>query len=443
MIRTLRDVRWVVGKHLWPLRVNRFRYLGRRLTHRWRLVARAESPITGVITVWDLGRERRVMFGDDPGAITQSAIFTRGGWAELRREYWGQMLQPPVQLPARPRVLVLGLGGGTIVRMVYQLTRPSIVTVVELDPVVAQIAREHMGLGSLPDLEIRIGDARDALTELTDGEPYDVVIEDVFYRGLPESDATQLNAYVESLAAVVTQDGWLVLNRWFGDWSGAVGPPPADGMLTTVAWTLADGTTHYALEGSIFVTGSAIQWLRDGLELFDDAAEAGPIAASVDDSGGMFVVPAFTGLGSPWWDPYARGTIVGITRGVGRAHLVRAVVESMAFQTRDVVEAMVAASGTVITDLRVDGGASAMDLLCQIQADQLGVIVRRPVDRETTALGAAFLAGLAEGVWPTIDAIAARWEEDAEFTPAADRTLPDLQHAEWLRAVERSRAWTS
>ena len=220
-------------------------------------------------------------------------------------------------------------------------------------------------------------------------------------------------------------------------------PPPAEGMLTTVAWTLADGTTHYALEGSIFVTGSAIQWLRDGLELFDDASEAGPLAASVDDSGGVFVVPAFTGLGSPWWDPYARGTIVGISRGVGRAHLTRAVVESMAFQTRDVVDAMVAASGTVITDLRVDGGASAMDLLCQIQADQLGVTVRRPIDRETTALGAAFLAGLAEGVWPTIDAIAARWEEDAEFSPAPDRTLADLQHADWLRAVERSRSWTT
>ncbi len=214
-------------------------------------------------------------------------------------------------------------------------------------------------------------------------------------------------------------------------------------MLITVAWTLADGTTQYALEGSIFVTGSAIQWLRDGLELFDDASEAGPLAASVDDSGGVFVVPAFTGLGSPWWDPYARGTIVGISRGVGRAHLTRAVVESMAFQTRDVVDAMTAASGTVITDLRVDGGASAMDLLCQIQADQLGVTVRRPIDRETTALGAAFLAGLAEGVWPTIDAIAARWEEDAEFSPAPDRTLADLQHADWLRAVERSRSWTT
>ncbi len=222
---------------------------------------------------------------------------------------------------------------------------------------------------------------------------------------------------------------------------GETCPKPTDGMLTTVAWTLADGTTHYALEGSIFVTGSAIQWLRDGLELFDEASAAGPLAATVEDSGGVYVVPAFTGLGSPWWDPYARGTIVGITRGVGAAHLTRAVIESMAFQTRDVVDAMVRASGTAITDLRVDGGASAMDLLCQIQADQLGVTVRRPIDRETTALGAAFLAGLAEGVWPSTDAIAHRWEQDAEFEPAPDRTMADLVHTQWLRAVERSRAW--
>ncbi len=219
-------------------------------------------------------------------------------------------------------------------------------------------------------------------------------------------------------------------------------PPPTEGMLTTVAWTLADGTTHYALEGAIFVTGAAIQWLRDGLGIIDDAAEVGPLAASVPDTGGVHVVPAFTGLGSPWWDPYARGAVFGITRGTSRAHLARAVVESMAYQTRDVVDAMVAASGTPITDLRVDGGASVMDLLCQVQADQLGVTVRRPVDQETTALGAAFLAGLAEGVWDSTDAIAAQWTLDAEFTPAEDRTMADLLHAQWLQAVERSRGWS-
>jgi len=222
---------------------------------------------------------------------------------------------------------------------------------------------------------------------------------------------------------------------------GEVCPPTTEGMLSTVAWTLNDGTRAYALEGAIFVTGAAIQWLRDGLGLIESAAEIGPLAASVNDTNGVFVVPAFTGLGSPWWDPYARGTVVGISRGVTRAHLARAVVEAMAYQTRDVVAAMSAASGTPITALRVDGGASVMDLLLQIQADQLGVPVHRPRDQETTALGAAFLAGLAEGVWPTLDAIEQRWSLDAAFEPAPDRTFPDLFHAEWVRAVERSRNW--
>jgi glycerol kinase len=222
---------------------------------------------------------------------------------------------------------------------------------------------------------------------------------------------------------------------------GETHPEPTEGMLTTVAWTLADGTTHYALEGSIFATGAAIQWLRDGIGIIDEAAQAGPLATSVSDTGGVYVVPAFAGLGSPWWDPYARGTIVGITRGTGRAEITRAVVESMAFQTRDVIDAMCAASGTDIVELRVDGGASVMDFLCQFQADQIGVVVQRPTDQETTALGAAFLAGLAEGVWPDLDAVGAQWSLDAEFTPEADREHADALHTQWLRAVERSRAW--
>jgi len=224
---------------------------------------------------------------------------------------------------------------------------------------------------------------------------------------------------------------------------GETCPPPTAGMLTTVAWTLADGTTHYALEGSIFATGAAIQWLRDGINILDDVAETGPLAESVADTGGVYVVPAFAGLGSPWWDPYARGTIVGITRGTGRAEITRAVVESMAYQTRDVIDAMTSASGTDIVDLRVDGGASVMDFLCQFQADQLGVTVQRPGDQETTALGAAFLAGLAEGVWADLDAVGAQWSLEAEFTPAGDRTVADALHTQWLRAVERSRNWVS
>ncbi|MFZ9628516.1 MAG: glycerol kinase GlpK [Ilumatobacteraceae bacterium] len=222
---------------------------------------------------------------------------------------------------------------------------------------------------------------------------------------------------------------------------GSTCPPPTEGMLTTVAWTLADGTTAYALEGSIFVTGAAVQWLRDGLGVIASSAEIGPLAASVPDSGGVVVVPAFTGLGSPWWDPYARGTIVGITRGTTRAHLARAVVEAMAFQTRDAMAAMSGAAGVDLPALRVDGGASVMDSMLQLQADQLGITVRRPVDQETTALGAAFLAGLAEGVWPSLDAVAAEWHEDAVFTPATDRTAADARHHDWRRAVERSRDW--
>jgi glycerol kinase len=219
-------------------------------------------------------------------------------------------------------------------------------------------------------------------------------------------------------------------------------PPPTDGMLTTIAWELSDGTVAYALEGAIFVTGAAIQWLRDGLGIIERADEIGPLAASVPDTGGVFVVPAFTGLGTPWWDPYARGSIFGITRGTTRAHLARAVVESMVLQTRDAVEAMVTASGTGLRELRVDGGASVMNEMLQLQADQLGVTVRRPVDQETTALGAALLAGLAEGVWADLDAVRSRWELDATFEPNTDRTTADAVHATWLEAVERSRAWS-
>ena len=220
-------------------------------------------------------------------------------------------------------------------------------------------------------------------------------------------------------------------------------PPTTEGLLTTVAWTLGGDPPTYALEGAIFVTGAAVQWLRDGLGLIREAAEIGPLAATVPDSGGVVVVPAFVGLGSPWWDPYARGTIAGITRGTTKAHVARAVVEAMAYQTRDVVEAMARAAGREVRELRVDGGAAAMDLLLQLQADQLGVTVRRPVDQETTALGAAYLAGLAEGAWASLDDIAAAWQQDAEFNPIGDRAVADVAHQTWLRALDRSRAWAT
>ena len=220
-------------------------------------------------------------------------------------------------------------------------------------------------------------------------------------------------------------------------------PQPVEGLLTSVAWELSDSTVAYALEGAIFVTGAAIQWVRDGLGIIENAAEIGPLAAQIDDTEGVFLVPAFTGLGSPWWDPYARGIVVGLSRGVGRVHLARAVVESMAYQTRDVVDAMTRASGREVAALRVDGGASVMDVLLQLQADQLQVPVARPTIQETTALGAAYLAGLAEGVWPSLDDLAARWVLDREFAPATTQAGADVKHAAWLRAVERSRGWAS
>jgi glycerol kinase len=188
------------------------------------------------------------------------------------------------------------------------------------------------------------------------------------------------------------------------------------------------------------VTGAAVQWLRDGLGIIGEASEVGPLAETCADTDGVYLVPAFAGLGSPWWDPYARGTLVGITRGTGRAQLARAVLESMAYQTRDVVEAMCAASGREVAELRVDGGAAAADLLLQVQADQLQVPVSRPVVQETTALGAGFVAGLAAGVW-TPDDLAERWQLDRRFEPAAGRDEVDERHGRWLRAVERSRGW--
>jgi glycerol kinase len=220
-------------------------------------------------------------------------------------------------------------------------------------------------------------------------------------------------------------------------------PDPVDGLLTTVAWTLADGEpVTYALEGSIFATGASIQWLRDGLGIIDSAAEVGPLAASVDDAGGVYLVPAFAGLGSPWWDPRARGTIVGLTRDSGRAHLARAAVEAMAFQTRDVIEAVGRGGGPAITGLRVDGGASVMDLLLELQADLLDIPVTRSSVQEATALGAAWLAGLGEGVWSSTGELVDLWQADTTFPPSVgDRRAVEEAYGRWLVAIERSLAW--
>jgi glycerol kinase len=216
--------------------------------------------------------------------------------------------------------------------------------------------------------------------------------------------------------------------------------PSKSGMLTTVAWRRA-GRLSYALEGAIFITGAALQWLRDGLGIIASASEAGPIASSVSDAGGVFMVPAFVGLGAPYWDPFARGTILGLTRGTAKAQIVRAAVEAMAYQTRDVVDAMQGDTGRALDELRVDGGAAVMDVLCQFQADLLGIPVRRPRQTETTALGAAFLAGLGAGVWTDAD-LADLWKLDRDFEPAISRDQADTLQAQWRRAVERSRAWS-
>ena len=227
---------------------------------------------------------------------------------------------------------------------------------------------------------------------------------------------------------------------------GGTLPEPVDGLLTTVAWLLdtPEGPKPtYALEGSVFATGATVQWLRDGLGIIDDASELEALAAQCASTGGVYLVPAFAGLGSPHWDPRARGTIVGLTQGTGRPEIARAAMEAMVYQTRDVVEAMSAGTGRLPRSLRVDGGASAMDSMLQLQADHLGVAVQRPRFQEATALGAAYLAGLAIGVWPSTEAIGEHWELDRTFTPSAPRTAIDAAYADWKRAVERSKAWAT
>ncbi len=215
-------------------------------------------------------------------------------------------------------------------------------------------------------------------------------------------------------------------------------------MLTTIAWGLpstgGDEIT-YALEGSVFIAGAAVQWLRDELRLIDSAAESEAIAASVPDSSGVYVVPAFVGLGAPHWDPRARGGIFGLTRGANRAHIVRATLESIAYQTRDVVEAMQSEAGVTLAELRVDGGAAANGLLLQFQADILGCDVVRPAVLETTALGAAYLAGLATGFWKDPADVSRNWREDRRFTPQLSVSRREELYAGWKRAVERTKAW--
>ncbi len=213
------------------------------------------------------------------------------------------------------------------------------------------------------------------------------------------------------------------------------------GLLTTIAWAVGNEPVEYALEGAIFITGAAVQWLRDGLGIIKDAAETEALAESVESNDGVYFVPALAGLGAPHWDPYARGVIVGLTRGTTRAHIARAALESMCYQTRDVVSAMERDSGIRLKEIRVDGGAVENSFLMQFQADILGVPIETPREKEMTARGAAYLAGLAVGYWDSKEELDAKWEIGRRYEPRISGKERDRLHARWLRAVERAKGW--
>ena len=224
--------------------------------------------------------------------------------------------------------------------------------------------------------------------------------------------------------------------------TGTTVVPSHNQLVTTIAWQVGS-RTEYALEGSVFIGGAVVQWLRDGLGLIRQSSDVEALATSVRDSGGVFLVPAFAGLGAPHWDPYARGTVIGITRGTTAAHLARAAVESIAYQVGDLLDAVERDARIPLEELRVDGGAAVNDTLMQFQADLLGVPVVRPAVTETTALGAAYLAGLAVNFWPSRDDIAQQWRIDRRFEPRLPRAEANALRARWREAVARSRAWAS
>jgi len=211
-------------------------------------------------------------------------------------------------------------------------------------------------------------------------------------------------------------------------------------LVTTVAWQIG-GQTDYALEGSVFIDSAVVQWIRDGLGLIRTAADIEPLAASVADNGGVYLVPAFAGLGAPHWDPYARGTMVGITRGTSSGHIARAALESIAYQVADLLDAMGADAGIPLKELRVDGGAATNNMLMQFQADLLGVPVVRPAVTETTALGAAYLAGIAVGYWQSVDDVSGQWKVERRFEPAMSRVSAAAMRQRWTEALGRSKGW--
>jgi glycerol kinase len=292
--------------------------------------------------------------------------------------------------------------------------------------------------------EVRPSAGRIATAALADLGPAAAVLDGVPVSGILGDQQAALfgqACFEPGMVKVTYGTGSFVLAN-----AGPERPPAPEGLVVSVAWDLGDhaaAPVAYALEGSAFVSGAAIQWLRDGLGIIADAAEVGPLAASVPDGGGLTFVPALTGLGSPQWDPLARGIVTGLTRGAGRAQLARACVEAMAFQVRDMTDAMTAASSFPLSTLRADGGAAVMDLLLELQAEQSRMPVARPRALESTALGAATIAGLAEGVWSSLDELAARWETDRLFEPQLPTELADATYAVWRRAVEKARGWAT
>src|SRR5207342_325537 len=222
--------------------------------------------------------------------------------------------------------------------------------------------------------------------------------------------------------------------------TGTVPVDSKNRLLTTVAWQ-TDGRLEYALEGGVFVGGAVVSWLRDGLGIIKASADVERLALSVPDNGGVYLVPAFVGLGAPHWDPYARGAIVGITRGTSSAHIARAALESIAYQVADLLDAMSADAGIALKELRVDGGAASNNMLMQFQADLLGVPVVRPAVTETTALGAAYLAGIAVGYWKSADDVSGQWKVDRRFEPAMPRAAANALRQRWTQALERSKGW--
>jgi glycerol kinase len=224
--------------------------------------------------------------------------------------------------------------------------------------------------------------------------------------------------------------------------TGTQAVPSKNKLVTTIAWR-ANNQTFYALEGSVFITGAVVQWLRDGLKVINTAPEVEQLAGSVPDNGGVYLVPAFVGLGAPHWDGYARGAIVGITRGTTTAHIARAALEGIAYQVADVLQAMQADSGVKLSQLRVDGGAVANNLLMQFQADILGIPVVRPKNAETTAMGAAYLAGLATGFYKSTNEIETQWAIDRTFEPKMTADQTQKLRGEWNKAVGRAKAWAS